>query len=394
MVSVGNDGHWTSWSGHVRCRPARFVAPRDEAEVAAAVQAVAHDGLRVRVAGSGHSFFPLVATDGVLLSLDALAGVAEVDEARREAWVLAGTKLHALGPLLLAHGLALANQGDIDRQALAGALATGTHGTGRGLGSLSTQVRALRAIDPRGEVLTLDEADGSFDGARAALGLYGVVTRARLALVPAYRLHERVWRTDLDTCLAELDERIAATRHFEFFWYPKPGFAELKALHPTEASPESVAGREGERIDWSFRIFPSERDQRFQEMEYAVPVEAARPCFDEIVRLQRERHADVVWPLEYRTLAADTAWLGQAWGRDVVTISLHQDARRPCEPFFRDAERVFAAYGARPHLGKLHWRTRADLAALYPRFEDFVATRRALDPEGRFLNDALAPLFG
>jgi FAD/FMN-containing dehydrogenase len=402
---------WRSWSGRVRATPARREAPRDEAEVIAAVQRAARDGLVVRVAGAGHSHTPLVASEGVLLSVDALSGIESFDADSLEATIGAGARIHDLGEPLRRRGGALANQGDVDTQALAGAVATGTHGTGPTLGSLSSRVVGFRWVDGTGAVREWSECDQGdrFDGARVSLGLFGVVTALRIRLVPPYRLHERIWRAPVDETLERLDALVPATRHFEFFWMPSRDVVEIKTLHPTDAPAESDAGspdaspaqassserrdRRRERIDWSHRIFPSIRDVRFNEMEYAVPAEAGPACFRAVRDRMRARHPDVVWPVEYRTLAADTAWLGPAHGRATVTISLHQAAELPCDPCFSDVEAIFREHGGRPHWGKVHFRTGAELATLYPHWEDFRKLRRELDPEDRFLNPYLRSLF-
>lgn len=389
---------WTNFSGRVAFQPARLVRPRSEAEIADAVRAATREGLGVRVAGTGHSFTPLVQTDGVLLSLDDHQGIESIDAARRRAVVRAGTKLSALGEPLLRHGLALRNMGDVDVQALAGAISTGTHGTGPTLANLSTAVVGARLVRADGEVLELSDARPGdadlLDAARVSLGLLGVLSTLELQLVPAYRLHERTWRSGIDACLAELEADVAATRHYEFWWFPHRDFADRKALALTDAEPESVAGRERERIDWSYRILPTVRELKFNEMEYSVPAEAGPACFRAVRERMKARWPDVVWPVEYRTLAPDSAWLSSAHARPSVAISLHQDARLPCDAFFSDCESVFRAHQGRPHWGKLHWRTRAELSELYPRFEDFRALRAGLDPAGTFANPYLRELFG
>src|SRR3954447_13850981 len=131
---------WHNWSGGVRCAPARIERPADEASLAAIV---AEGAGPVRVAGSGHSFTPVCATDGTLLSLEAMTGLISTDSVEggaSTATVWAGTRIAALGQPLLDAGFGMANMGDIDRQALAGAVSTGTHGTGRTRGSISSQV--------------------------------------------------------------------------------------------------------------------------------------------------------------------------------------------------------------------------------------------------------------
>ena len=250
---------WSNWSGSVTCQPRQIALPDSEAAVAALVKQAADARQVVRVTGSGHSFLPLCATDDVLVSLDQLAGIESVDRERLEATVFAGTKLHALGEPLAAHGMALANQGDIDRQSLAGAISTGTHGTGRSLGSLSTQVVGLRIVTADSQLLdvSFDRDSDAMAAVRVSLGALGVTTAIRLRLVPAYRLHEKLWQEPIEECLDRLDERIAATRHFEFFWYQATDLVHAKALDPTDQPPDELPDMPGERIDHSYVVFPT-----------------------------------------------------------------------------------------------------------------------------------------
>ncbi len=388
---------WRNWSGRVAFRPAHFARPSSETAIARAVRDAAASGLTVRVAGSGHSFTPLVETGGLLLSLDDWQGVESADAAARTATIRAGAKIAALGESLRTHGLGLANQGDVDVQALAGALSTGTHGTGRALGSLSSQIRALRLVTADGAVVVAGDGDGDdrdlLEAARVSLGALGVLSAATMQLVPAYRLHERVWKIGIEQCLAGLDEHVAAHRHFEFFWYPHKDYAEMKALDPTEAAPDPLDGVKGERIDWSDRIFPTARDLRFNEMEYSVPAASGPDCFAAVRQRMKSAHPDVIWPVEYRTVAADDGWLSPMYGRQSVAISLHQDASLPCDAFFADVEPIFREHGGRPHWGKLHNLGAPELASLYPMWERFLDVRRRLDPRGVFLNDHLRALF-
>ncbi|HEV3137581.1 MAG TPA: FAD-binding protein, partial [Pirellulales bacterium] len=306
---------WSNWSGSVRCQPRQLLSPQSEAEVVSIVRRAATAGQIVRVNGTGHSFTPLCASNDVLLSLDRLAGIESVDAAGRRAWIGAGTKIHDLGGPLAELGLALENQGDVDVQAIAGAISTGTHGTGPTLGSISTQVVGMRIVTADGDVIDCSrEADAEvFRAAQVALGSLGVITAVQLRLLARYRLHEQVRRESLDECLDSLDERIRANRHFEFFWYPADDIALTKTLNPTDrppmASPRDVGVTEGvglasaerERVDDSWRIFPTVRENRFNEMEYSVPAERGVECFVEVRDLMRRKHTHVTWPLEYRT---------------------------------------------------------------------------------------------
>ena len=152
---------WSNWSGRVSAQPAEIARAGDEAAVIAAVRRAERAGVALRCLGAGHSHAPLVATAGVLVDTQDLAGVVRVDAARGEATLRAGTRISALGAPLRAAGVALHNQGDIDRQSIAGAVATGTHGTGRELRNLSAAVVGARLVLADGEVVRMRRADAS-----------------------------------------------------------------------------------------------------------------------------------------------------------------------------------------------------------------------------------------
>lgn len=398
--------HWSNWSGSVQCSPREILYPASEEEVVAIVRRAGASSQVVRVAGTGHSFTPLCASDDILLSLDRLAGVEWADTAKRCAAIHAGTKIHALGEPLAAHGLALENQGDVDVQAIAGAVSTGTHGTGPTLGNISSQVVGLRFVTATGEVLdcSLDAEAEVFRAAQLSLGSLGVLTSVRLRLLPLYRLHEITRRESLEGCLDSLEERSQSNRHFEFFWYPVDDCAFTKTLNPTDRpatepiepisnAAGGLASEERERVANSWQIFPTVRENRFNEMEYSVPAERGVECFQAIRDLMRRKHTSVTWPVEYRTQAADPILISAAHGRPTVAISIHQAADLPCAEFFADAEVIFRQHEGRPHWAKMHSLTCGDLAPLYPEWERFQTVRRRLDPRGRFLNAHLRRLF-
>lgn len=384
---------WQNWSGSVEASPERIECPADEAAVAALVREAAEAGVELRVVGTGHSGTPLCATDGILVSLDALSGVEARDPAGGIVTVAAGTKLHALGGPLRDLGLAMKNLGDIDRQAVAGAVGTGTHGTGPTLGNISSAVQAVRLVDGEGSLRSFDDPE-SLAALRVSLGALGVFVALDLACVPAYRLHERVRRMPVEACLDRLDDEIRGNRHFEFFWLPHNDKAEVKTLNETDDPVSELPDRDYERIGWSADILPSERDLKFFEMEYAVPAEHGPECFRRVRDRVRERHPDVVWPVEYRTVARDDSWLSNAYGRETVTLSVHQDGQAPYRDFFADVEPIFWDYGGRPHWGKIHNLAADGLRDLYPAWDRFLAARDRLDPKGRFLNAHLRELLG
>lgn len=425
---------WRNWAGNVRTDPVRTVAARDTGDVAGVVTSAARDGLRVKALGSGHSFTPIAVADGVALRTPSDPRLVRVDGPM--ATVPAGLTLRELNPLLWRRGLALPNLGDIDAQTVAGAISTGTHGTGAGLHGIAAQVRAFEIVLADGAVLTCSPAEnpGVFDAARVGLGAIGVLTSVTLECVPAFRLHAVEAALPLDRVLDELDELAASNEHVEFYWFPHTDIAATKRNNRTEADGPvrgrvaewvgddllgngafELACRLGDRVpslvpringllaarmaaaeyvDRSYRVFCSPRRVRFLEMEYAVP-RAALPEALAGLRAVAERHARAVtFPVEVRVLGADDIPLSTASGRDTAYLAVHVHRGQPHAAYFGAAESVMTALGGRPHWGKVHTRTAADLREAYDGFDAFVALRDRLDPEGRFRNAYLDRVLG
>jgi FAD/FMN-containing dehydrogenase len=390
---------WSNWSGAVVCSPEQVEFPRDEGEVADLVKRTGDAGKVVRVVGTGHSSTGIVGTDRVLVSLDRLSGLAGRDRERSTARLYGGTKLHAAGGVLLDLGLSMENLGDIDVQSISGALGTGTHGTGRKLGNIPSNVTAIRLVDGRGDAVALESDSPELRAARVAIGALGIFVQVELRCLPAFKLLERTWVEPVTTTMELLGDRIATNRSYEFFWMPTSDECYAKTLNVTNlatlaSGSRSAIGSEGERIGWSAHIIPSVRENKFHEMEYAIPAEAGPECFQRIRARFLERHvADVQWPVEYRTVAADTALISPHSGRASVTISLHQAAHLPYREFFTDIEPIFWEYQGRPHWGKFNTMAREQFRAVYPQWDEFAAIRERLDPAGIFLSPYLKSIF-
>ncbi|MCC6943042.1 MAG: FAD-binding protein [Thermomicrobiales bacterium] len=397
---------WSNWAGNVVATPATIAAPDSLDALRRAVAAAAEAGQRVRVAGSGHSFMPICATDGMLIDLERLAGVESVDPETGEATIWAGTKIHAIGEPLFRAGQALANQGDIDRQALAGAVSTGTHGTGRGFGSFASMVRSMEIVGPTGDLVTIDT--GNEDDLRAAslsVGMLGVVSRLRIATIPAFKLHERSTPMEFDACQEVYPEVESANRHAEFWWIPPLDMCVLKTLTLTDEEPrgggpdpEFPPGTieryiKPEKIDWSYIVYPTARNQRFVECEYTLPLADGPVAMRAIREMMRSDFPNVTWAVEYRTVPGETAMLSPTLGQECATISVHHPVDEAWEPFMRASDALLRSLGGRSHWGKMHWLGREEVDALYPEAEAFRAIRRRYDPEGFSLNDHLEPLF-
>jgi len=385
---------WSNWSGRQTDTPQRILTPSSEREIANAVAAASADGLPIRAVGASHSHSRIAATNGVLLNLDEWTGLDRVDTAAMTATMRSGTRIYQLGEPLHEHGVALMNQGDIDRQSVAGATSTGTHGTGPHLQNLSRSVVAARVVLGSGDIVVCD-ADATpdlFEIVRHSLGAVGLITELTMAVRPAYRLHETLWKEDPDAVFGRIDELVSATRHFEFFWMPQGDFCACKSLAETEAEVNDLPDAKLQRIGWSHDIISSTRNDLHTEMEYAVPAESGPACFNEVREMILRDFPDLQWPLEYRTVASDDLWISAASGRATVTISAHQDIALDDRPLFEACEAIFRRYDGRPHWGKQHYQTGAELAALYPRYQEWWDVRDRHDPDGAFVTDYLGSL--
>src|SRR3954468_7965590 len=419
---------WVNWSSSQRATPARFVMPRSRAELQ---RAIAEGPAPVRVAGAGHSFSGGVVTEGTLISLDHLHRVLDADAASGLVRVEGGIRLHALTRELHARGLAMPNLGDIDAQSLAGALATGTHGTGTRFPNLSGQVVSVELVLADGSERTLDGGD-ELRAARVSLGALGVIAAVTLRCVPAFRLRNTDHPEPLESVLESLQERADAHDHFEFWTFPHADVA-LTRTHDRTGDPPRRPGRvhaytsdvlldnhafravnevarrfpstiprlnrlasavasQRERVDWSYGIFASQRLVRFEEMEYALPRERAVEAV-QAARAALERHP-VSFPIELRFSAPDDALLSPAHERASTFVAVHVFRSMAFEPAFREVEAAMSALGGRPHWGKRSFLGAAQLAPRYPRWDDFQTARAQLDPHGRFANAWVRDVLG
>ncbi|HWQ16177.1 MAG TPA: D-arabinono-1,4-lactone oxidase [Roseiflexaceae bacterium] len=390
---------WSNWSGSLRFTPARVAAPASEEELAELVRRAASEGRTLRAVGAGHSSSPLVETGDTLVSLERLSGVIAHDRAACEAVVWAGTRLRDLGRQLFDLGLGLENYGDVATQHVAGAMSTGTHGSGRRLRNLETHIVGVRAVTARGEIVEWrqEREEEMVRAARVALGALGIFTRLRLRLLPAYRLRRRDFCAQIEDCLAHLEELAERNRNFDFYWYPRSDEAKIRTLNPPEAPPPELpyARLVTEEEGWGHEIIARERQLRFDEMEYMLPAEAGPACFRAVrERVKARWRRTVGWRVLCRLIAADDALLSPAHGRDSVAISIHQNSTLPHQEYFADIEPIFRAYGGRPHWGKKHSLRAPELRPLYPQFDRFLAIRAGLDPAGVFLNPYLRALLG
>lgn len=405
--------HWRNWVGNQSCIRAARGAPESEDELCAMIADATQKGLNVRVAGSGHSFTPVALTNGLHLTLSKMHGVRHIDRDKRRVTASAGTTINELVKVLKAEGLSMINQGDIDSQAIAGALTTGTHGTGATLPVLADCIVGMRLVQPDGSVVVVDESTPDLLlASRVSLGTLGAISEMTLQLTDSYRLKERLWREDFESVMERHDELAAQHRHFSFFWCPYEDSRHLYCLPDTAAT--SKTGRvtdvcemkvmditdeepfqsEFEKVAYSSDVYPIEYVPNFHELEYAVPVQHGKEAVRAVRKIMLEDFPDARFPIEYRFTAGDEAWMSPCYRQPSVTVSVSGQPGLDYWDYLRAVDRILRSYGARPHWGKMHFLTGEDVTAIYPRAQDFRALRRKMDPAGVYLNDHLRALFG
>ena len=426
-VAPPGESSWMNWAGIERATPKQIAFP-DSAQVLADMIRSAPG--RVRPVGSGHSFTGLATTEDTLLMLSSLAGLMAYDEASGEARFGAGTPLFQVSEELAAYGRAFDNQPDIDSQTLAGAFATATHGTGNDLPALHDNVTGFQMVTADGTIRDVTRASDPdlFEAGKVSLGALGVMTAFTIRSVPAYRLKRTVTVEDSKAFLSRLEQTAAAHRNFEFYYFPHTGLVasivhDLTDDPPTEdvatdddeflqglkalrdqlgwapflrrsiARSEFPRGVVEQRVNESRVLLSTVRPTRFIEMEYHLPREKGPEMVERVMR-KLDQRSDAYFPMEYRHIAPDTAWLSPFNAGPRASIAIHAAADERYDYFFADFEPMYREAGGRPHWGKLHSLGRAELTQLYPEFERFLELRAQLDPSGKFLNPHLAKLFG
>lgn len=414
-MELPRGGHWRNWVGNQSFVAEHMASPQSEDEISALVNAATSQGKSVRCAGSGHSFTPVVATSGLLMSLQNYQGITHVDQQRKRVSVKAGTKLNTITRFLKEEGYSLTNQGDIDSQAIAGALATGTHGTGTTLGNLSSQVVGMKIIRPDGSVMEVSDKDNLdlLHATQVNIGMFGVISEMTLQVSDAYWLHDRVWREDFESLMERYDELAAKHRHFGFFWCPTSESRHLYCLPDTQkvslsnkdydvcevkvmdmTDERTFYEGEHEKIAYSSEVFAIHYVANFHELEYAVPAQYGKQALREIRDLVLTKHPNCIFPVEYRFTKGDPAWISPFHNQDSVTISCSGGPNGvDYWPFLKDVDDILRQYGSRPHWGKLHFTQREDVDRWFPKAEEFRQLRRSVDPNGYFLNDHLRALF-
>ena len=412
-----------NWAGNLTYRAARVEHPSSAAELGALLA----EGGPVRMLGSRHSFNDLADTDGVLIALDALPAVFEVTQGRDAVRVSGALRYGDVAPLLEAEGLALANLAALAHNSVAGAVTTGTHGSGDAIGSLASAVRGLTIVTPAGETRTLQRGDADFEGAVVNLGALGAVVDVTLDVEPTYQVAQHVFEhPDWEAILADFDavtgvgtsvsifSRWQRTDIADQIWVkqrlPEAHEAARESLfeslgaeaaqgkrHPIlGVDPIACTEQGGVGGPWFDRLphfqlaFTPSAGAEIQT-EYLVPRADAVAAI-QAVRTLAGQIAPLLLVNEIRTVRADDLWLSSSFETDAVGIHFTWKPEEAAVLALLPTIEAALPTTARPHWGKVFELDPTEVRARYPRFDDFAALARRYDPERRLLNPYLKRL--
>jgi FAD-linked oxidoreductase len=430
---------WTNWAGTETATPTRVVTPGTVEEVAAEVRRARQGRGTLKMVGTGHSFTGIAAPEATMLLPHGLTGIVSVDREAMTVTAWAGTPLHVLNNELERLGLSLHNMGDTAEQTLAGAVSTGTHGTGGVAASLSAQLAGLELVTGTGEVVTASRAENHevFEHARVGLGALGILTTLTFEVEPLFVLQAVERPMSWDEAVDTFEEMAGSHHHLDLYWFPhtdravaklndrlcvsaaearplprlrgwledellsNTAFGALSALtsrFPAVTPPVARLAARGfsqrRYSDVAHRVFTASRRVVFKEMEYAVPRAAGPEMLREARRRIESAGHLVGFPIEVRVVPADDIPLSTAHARDSVYLAFHVHRNADHTAYFADMEAIARAHDGRPHWGKMHTRTATDLDAVYPRLSGFLALRDRLDPDRVFTNAYLRRVLG
>ena len=425
---------WTNWARNLNAEPGYSYAPESVKEIQDLVDSCRIRGASLRVTGSGHSFSAVAQPDNDSMTLDNLRGLISFDAEIMEARLWAGTYLFEAAILLETAGMAFENLGDVQVQTIAGAISTGTHGTGITLGSLSNQIVAWTWVDGQGNINHHRRKDDDLSKALSlSLGLLGVLVDVTLKTVPLYSLRVESTRRTFGNALSEWPADLQKNRHMEWFYFPgtdtvqvkktnvvpyvrqsnqskavesvKTGLTETAAfkviseicrLNPrlsrkmTALSASSIPTGVKEGI--YHEVLPSPRLVKFTETEYALPLAHFEEVIVEIHQFLRAHPFYVHFPIECRVTAGEDAFLSPTQGEETVFLAFHMYKGMDDEPYFKWVHKLMEMYGGRPHFGKMNELTSGKLKRLYPNFSRFLEIRETYDPNNVFMSEYMKKL--
>ncbi len=429
------DKLWTNWAGNVQSTPNYTHFPSSISDVQDIVNSCRVRGTSLRVTGAAHSFSPVAKPDDDAMSLNNLRGLISYDSEVMEVRLWAGTYLYEATKLLASVNMGFENMGDIQEQTIAGAVSTGTHGTGLTLASLSDQVVAWTWVDGRGEVQQHRRGDDDLSKALSlSLGMLGVLVDVTLRTIPLYSLEVKNYHREFTVAIEEWQTKIQNHRHVEWFYFPGTKIVQVKETDCVALKKQTLLSKAndfvkiglietigfkviselcrirpqlsktmthfsannvptGTKSGMYHEIFPTARLVRFTETEYAIPLASFEECMIEIQLFFKAHPFYVHFPIECRITAGEDAFLSPTQGQESAFLAFHMYKGMDDGPYFKWVHQLMEKYGGRPHFGKMNDLTNDKLRSLYPNLERFMEIRAKFDPSNIFLSTYLKKLF-
>lgn len=435
MNTLKKEVGWKNWARNVNATPDYYHFPKTISDIQDTVHSCRIRGATLRVTGAAHSFSPIAQPESDAMSLDHLHGLISYESEAMEARLWAGTYLYEAAPVLAAIGMALENMGDIQQQTIAGAISTGTHGTGLAFGSLSDQVVAWTWVDGKGEVRHHRRADDDLSKALSlSLGMLGVLVDVTIRTVPLYSLQVTSYKRSLNVALTEWSAGLQNNRHLEWFYFPGTDTVQVKETNNIQLVKQSMQSKAidfvknglvetavfkaiseicrvkpkmsrkmtalsaksvpiGSKEGMYYEVFPSPRLVKFTETEYAIPLNKFEACIEEIHDFLRAHPFFVHFPIECRVTAGEDAFLSPTQGEATAFLAFHMYKGMDDGPYFKWVHQLMVKYDGRPHFGKMNDLTNEKMQKLYPNLDRFMAIREQYDPNGVFMTNYLKSIF-
>lgn len=430
LKTLESKKQWSNWAETAQSSFEEFFTPRNVEKLQEIVRKASREGKRIRVIGASHSFSPIALPEEICISLHEMRGVYSVDKERGEVTLWGGTYLYEIGPMLKEHGFALENMGDIQEQTIAGAVSTGTHGTGITLGSISSQVVEWEWVDGNGNYHVhrrVGLEDTLANSLHVSLGLLGILVRVTLKVLPLYSLEVKTFRATIEEGMSTWKADLSQFRHLEWFWFPGTKLIQVKQMEAISPIPQKkwektistisktvvenqaffllseICRRNPKRTQWvsefsaknipnriergySFELFATPRKVKFYESEIAIPIDRFLECLEELMEGLKKNPFFVHFPIECRFVRGEEGFLNPNYRQDSAFFAFHMYKGMPYESYFEWIWKVMKKYNGRPHWGKMNDLTKEKVNELYPKWENFQTEREKYDPNGMFLN--------
>jgi len=440
MIKCSENHTFENWAKTLKFKPKNFCEPKTEQDVVDVVRAsrAAKTCVRVQGAEHSHSWSQFVVTTDTLVNLDKLNKPLIADILNNRFTFQAGIRIKDLVKVLAKDNLGLKNTGSVMEQSIAGAISTGTHGTGLRLGNLATQIVRMRIVTGTGDVQEITENQMALlRAARVNFGALGIITEVTVSVVPNYDLEFSAYWCKFEDIIDKIDTLNAENERVRIWWFPKPVFGikhniVLSTMNPPGTPRGMLAGFDdltnnqsntlaksnlpfdlGVLVAALSKLAADPDDQvllsRFtsnyvnvltlplipvlhRECEYAIPVGKAREALIRFKQFMDEAEFNTTLPVEVRFVAKDDSLLSPAQGRDVCYIGANTQDN--ATEVFQRFEPLMKSLGGRPHWGKHFTMTRDEIRAMYPdTFQDFSNLRTQWDPDNVFANSLIHQLF-